>query len=674
MNWQQAAKKHSSLAISFIVLAFVVPTVFFHVTKVSWKTGSAHYRGLYLDLFELQSHDVDDLHDLSVYGASLPDWQLDTSREYHLSRNGKWNSRVEPTTREYHFTISEVNGVSPAGVKQNMTLINGKFPGPVIEANEGDNIVVHYYNNATIPSSLHFHGMHMNGTNHMDGVHGITQCSVAPGKAFTYNFTVDDQWGTYWYHSHYSTQYLEGVSGPMVIHSKREDELNYDYDEDVVIFLQETYFKNTYDLINDYIAPNVENQEPIPDSGLIQGMNSFDCSRLNLDDNDKGSRYWLPHYECGNSSEAIIPVTENKKYRLRVINAAGFSEFDFSVDQHVLTVMEADGTNTEPLTTEVVRIANGQRYSVILSADQYELADSFWLRGTMQSHCYDGDNEHLDLELKAILAYPNFTREAYLANSNKSNYFNIISPEIDSAVRTEDATQPVTSEPFVTIPRKPQSSKSHQLDGNVDCIELNSTLLVPKIPLEAPEPDHLIHLDASFFIGAYQISKGYFNMSTYEAYTNSSTLNRVYESLERGDNAVLDNSTSTPSWADDRMVVNINEPQVIDLVINNYDDGAHPFHLHGFQFWVLASGSGYFDPSMYATINTTNPIRRDVVQVDKFGWALIRFVADNPGIWTFHCHILWHTAAGMLMQFNVMPEQLVLQQPGEEWWGLCESE
>lgn len=36
---------------------------------------------------------------------------------------------------------------------------------------------------------------------------------------------------------------------------------------------------------------------------------------------------------------------------------------------------------------------------------------------------------------------------------------------------------------------------------------------------------------------------------------------------------------------------------------------------------------------------------------EGFGWVLLRFVADNPGVWLFHCHVLWHSEAGMAMQF-----------------------
>lgn len=50
---------------------------------------------------------------------------------------------------------------------------------------------------------------------HMDGVNGITQCPIAPGDTYTYTFNVT-QYGSAWYHSHYSVQYADGAAGPLV--------------------------------------------------------------------------------------------------------------------------------------------------------------------------------------------------------------------------------------------------------------------------------------------------------------------------------------------------------------------------------------------------------------------------------------------------------------------------
>jgi len=81
------------------------------------------------------------------------------------------------------------------------------------------------------------------------------------------------------------------------------------------------------------------------------------------------------------------------------------------------------------------------------------------------------------------------------------------------------------------------------------------------------------------------------------------------------------------------------------------------FHLHGHVFWILGTGDGDYVPGA-SQFNTVNPPRRDTLTIPGYGWAGIRFVADNPGLWAFHCHIGWHMAAGLLMQFASLPNEI----------------
>jgi hypothetical protein len=45
------------------------------------------------------------------------------------------------------------------------------------------------------------------------------------------------------------------------------------------------------------------------------------------------------------------------------------------------------------------------------------------------------------------------------------------------------------------------------------------------------------------------------------------------------------------------------------------------------------------------------------VYVPRWGYVVIRFLADNAGIWTLHCHILWHQGSGMAMAFQVLGDE-----------------
>jgi FtsP/CotA-like multicopper oxidase with cupredoxin domain len=77
-------------------------------------------------------------------------------------------------------------------------------------------------------TSIHFHGIRRLNTPHMDGVNGITQCPIVPGDSFTYKFRAM-QYGSSWYHSHYSLQYGDGMLGSLITYGPAT--ADYDSDE-----------------------------------------------------------------------------------------------------------------------------------------------------------------------------------------------------------------------------------------------------------------------------------------------------------------------------------------------------------------------------------------------------------------------------------------------------------
>ena len=79
---------------------------------------------------------------------------------------------------------------------------------------------------------------------------------------------------------------------------------------------------------------------------------------------------------------------------------------------------------------------------------------------------------------------------------------------------------------------------------------------------------------------------------------------------------------------------------------------AHPIHLHGHDFVLLAQQARPFSPDdpKNGTFNYANPPRRDVALLPVGGYIAIGFKTDNPGVWIIHCHIAWHASSGLAMQ------------------------
>lgn len=96
----------------------------------------------------------------------------------------------------------------------------------------------------------------------------------------------------------------------------------------------------------------------------------------------------------------------------------------------------------------------------------------------------------------------------------------------------------------------------------------------------------------------------------------------------------------------------------IDIILQNANALAenvseiHPWHLHGHNFWVLGYGDGDFTTEdAETTFNLNNPPLKNTIVVFPYGWTALRFVANNPGVWAFHCHIEPHLHIGMGVVF-----------------------
>lgn len=121
--------------------------------------------------------------------------------------------------RPYEWNITR-GIIAPDGYEKKVILVNGQYPGPLVEANWGDYIEVKVNNmidDVEEGTAIHWHGFMQEGTPWMDGVPGVSQCPIAPSKSFTYKFQAT-VYGSSWYHSHYSAQYSGGLYGPIVVH------------------------------------------------------------------------------------------------------------------------------------------------------------------------------------------------------------------------------------------------------------------------------------------------------------------------------------------------------------------------------------------------------------------------------------------------------------------------
>ncbi|KAL8865614.1 MAG: hypothetical protein Q9174_006795, partial [Haloplaca sp. 1 TL-2023] len=239
-------------------------------------------------------------------------------------------------TVTYDFNITWVTA-QPDGFSRPTIGINGQWPIPHITASVGDRVIVNVQNQlGNQTTSLHFHGLYMNGTSHMDGPVGVTQCSVPAGGSFVYDF-----------------EYPDGLRGALIVNDPENPYKN-QYDEEIILTLSDWYHDQMPGLLRGFISyANPTGAEPVPDSALM---------------ND--------------TQDLQINIEPGKTYMFRIVNMAAFAAQYLWFEGHTVRIVEVDGIYTEAAEAEMLYLTAAQRYSVLITAKD-ESSSNFAIVGSM---------------------------------------------------------------------------------------------------------------------------------------------------------------------------------------------------------------------------------------------------------------------------------------------------
>ena len=184
---------------------------------------------------------------------TMPPLAPDTGRPYNpvVTLNG-WTLpwRMNSGVKEFHLVAEPVVREMAPGFKAHLWGYNGQSPGPTIEVVEGDRVRIFVTNKLPERTSIHWHGQRL--PNGMDGVTGLTQPAIEPGKTFVYEF-IARRPGTFMYHPHADemVQMAMGMMGFWVTHPRAKHPLIEEVDRDFVLLL------NAYDVEPGAYTPKV---------------------------------------------------------------------------------------------------------------------------------------------------------------------------------------------------------------------------------------------------------------------------------------------------------------------------------------------------------------------------------------------------------------------------------
>ncbi|KAJ3099746.1 hypothetical protein HDU97_002772 [Phlyctochytrium planicorne] len=509
--------------------------------------------------------------------------------------------------KKFDVNITETfTGIADCFERTSVLMVNGQFPAPEIRANAGDILEITVRNNLfNSPISIHLHGIDQKKSTFYDGASRISQAPILPGNTFTLRVkTRREQAGTYFYHAHFG---LHTIDGPLILVGDKEygaEKLGYSEEKTVVVsdWWHATADQQIQGLLSSTTFKWVGNADALLINGKsVAGGNGVGCTPVSA---TNSTALYPTQYD-------ITEVEAGKTYRLRIIGALSLHQVHFQIAGHNLTVIEVDGNYITPQSVSFLSIAPGQRFSVLITANQpaqdYAMAVQYRWRAYTAGSAAVG---------AGIIRYKNGA------------------PQLDPKVT-------------LTVPTIPAEAIEWGYDFK------NHPTLGKPVPTGPPAKEIILN-------GKQERIDGFLRWS----------INGVAYQFPSDKPLVAYAYSGTPVPEKSKWYEIEGKGEIIDVIIQGLAGPsgvaeAHPWHLHGHSFWDLGGGPGLYVPgNTTATYASSNPIYRDTVALYPYeaaffqppvapsapvGWKKIRFIADNPGVWPLHCHVNAHMVMGMMV-------------------------
>ncbi|XP_027337221.1 laccase-7-like [Abrus precatorius] len=526
---------------------------------------------------------------------------------------------------EHTFNVEDIP-VQRLCRRQVITAVNGTLPGPTINVREGDTLVVHVFNKSPYNLTIHWHGILQFLTAWSDGPEFVTQCPIPSGSSYTYKFNITGQEGTLWWHAH-SSFLRSTVYGALIIRPR----LGHSYPfpkvyQEVPILLGEWWNANVVEVENNATETG---KPPIPsDAYTINGLPG-------------------DTYNCSKNQMFELKVKQGKTYMLRIINAALNEQHFFKIANHTFTVVAIDAAYTKHYNTDVVVLAPGQTVDVLLNTNQ--VVGSYYMVFTPY-HSAPG------------VTINNFNTTGVVVYEGATSAKKPIMPDLPAQTDTPTAHKFYTNitglaggPHWVPVPRHVDE---HMFITFGIGFEVCNNVSSPNGCSGQPP------LSANMNNESFVLPRGKGSSMLEAFYRNN--VNGVYtRDFPNQPPFVFD--YTNPSLMTDFMAVafapkstkvkTFKFNSTVEIVLQNTAIIApenHPIHIHGFNFHVLAQGFGNYNSTRdEPKFNFVNPQIRNTVSVPVGGWAVIRFQANNPGVWLVHCHLETHLPWGLAMAFEV---------------------
>ncbi|TNL62808.1 copper resistance system multicopper oxidase [Acinetobacter bereziniae] len=577
--------------------------------------------------------------------------------------------------REYRLTIDE-GMVNVIGKPLKRITVNGQFPAPLLEFEEGDDAVIRVTNKLkNQDSSVHWHGLLLPGI--MDGVPGFNGFNgIKPNEEYVYKFKVR-QSGTYWYHAHSKGQEQDGLYGSLVIYPKDRKPLaaHEQTERDYVVMLSD-FHKQTSDQIQNNLKVSAEyyqnRRETVFDVWKqIQrdGLKTTWSDRkmwnqmrmLKTDMSDVTGYTFLVNGKTPEQNWTGM-FKPNEKVRLRFVNASAMSFFDVRIPHLKMTVVSADGQPVKPVAVDEFRIGTAETYDVIVEpkGNHYQIeAESIDRSG------FAIGTLHNELMPKVSgIHMPNARPRSLLTmedmGMDHSSMGGGSMQGMDHSKMSANSMQgmdhsKMSADSMQGMDHSKMSAESMQgMDHSKMSADSMQGMDHSKMSADSMQGmDHSQH-DQTSKSKNDQVVYGWANASTPQGdkalqYSDLKSLTPQPDTREATSELVvrLGGTMERYVWTINGKKFSEAEPlkvkygERIRIKFINDSMMAHPMHLHG-MFMQLENGQPPVDMPNKHTV---------VVPPGKTVTALL--TADELGEWAIHCHLLYHMTSGMMNKLIV---------------------
>ena len=572
------------------------------------------------------------------------------------------------TGRDFDLTVGETR-VNLTGAERTAVTVNGSLPAPLLRWKEGDTVTLRVANALREDTSIHWHGILLPAN--MDGSPGFSFHGIAPGDSYVYRFRVR-QSGTYWYHSHSGFQEQEGLYGPLIIDPAEPEPFQYDREHVVLlsdwtdehgarVFAKLKKQSDYYNRRQRTVADFFRDLRRDGAGDTLRERAAWGRMRMSASDLADVSNQTYTYLMNGTSPAGNWTgmFRPGERVRLRFINGSAMTYFDVRIPGLTMTVVAADGQPVRPVTVDEFRIAVAETFDVLVEPTAQEAFTVFaqsmdrtgYACGTLATRpgarapvpdldprpvltmADMGHGDHAGHEMGEPTApadpHAGHTMPAAEADPHAGHAAAAAEAPADPHAAHRAPVQPSPANPLAGHAAPAAGMVSHPAseDGNalvdMQAMAPSSRFDDPGFGLRDNGRRVLTYADLR---SAFPDPDGREPGRTIELHLTGH-MERYAWSFDG-----LKFSEATPlrfTYGERLRVVLVNDTMM-----------THPIHLHG--MWSDLEG----DDGRFV-------LRKHTVSMPPGTRRSFRVTADALGRWPFHCHLLYHMAAGMFREVRV---------------------